>query len=246
MIKNLLNFFLRKIGLQIHGIGYLHKLSKTEFHKDAFAFQKQKAGNSSKIIFDVGANKGLVTKQYLELFDKAKIYAFEPIPEMIEIFNSLHEGNKNVKLFQKALSNELGTAIFNLNKSADTSSLLKSTKIGANSDAQCKTISTFKVETDTIDNFCRLEKIPYIDILKLDVQGAEFFILQGAKEMLKNKKIGIIYSEVYFKEQYVNQPLFFDISKLLISEGYMLQDIYNPYYNSSALLWADAIFIQNN
>ena len=45
---------------------------------------------------------------------------------------------------------------------------------------------------NTIDNFLNEEKISYIDFMKIDVQGAEYLVLDGAKESLLKKKIKVI------------------------------------------------------
>ena len=57
-----------------------------------------------------------------------------------------------------------------------------------------KDFKTYKVKTDTIDNFCRIKKIKYIDVLKIDVEGGEIDVLLGAKNILK--KTNLIQLEV--------------------------------------------------
>ncbi len=131
-----------------------------------------------------------------------------------EVFTNLHKDNLNVNLNKYALSNDIGSSILNINKSVDTNSFLKTKKIGANSDKSCVSVGQILIETNTIDNYCSINNIKEIDILKIDVQGSEIEVLKGALDMLKNGRIKLIYIETYFKQQYVNQPLFHDISKL--------------------------------
>ena len=88
--------------------------------------------------------------------------------------------------------------------------------------------------------------IDRIDILKMDIQGGEYEALKGLHKMLSQRKIDLIYSEVYFVEQYEGQPLFHDISLLLFQYGYQLQDIYNPIYGNGCIAWADVIFVKIN
>ena len=70
-----------------------------------------------------------------------------------------------------------------------------------------KQFKSFDVNSDTIDNFCKQEDIEFIDILKIDTEGSEIEVLQGAKNMLN--KTNIILVEVLderkkFKEKYEN------------------------------------------
>lgn len=239
-MKKLINNLLSPFNIEIHGKGYLKKISKGEFRTDAFKLQKELIPKA-QIIFDVGSNRGHVTKKYLNLYKNVMVYAFDPIEQFsIEYLKF----GINAKFHNLAFSDVEGIFTFNINKSLDTSSLLGSTKIGANSDEQCKTVNQIKVQTKTIDKFCSENKISKIDILKLDVQGAELAVLRGAKNLLKTKKIKLIYTEAYFKPQYITQPLFHEISGYLSDHGYYLADIINPYYNEKQLLWCDAIFVQ--
>ena len=102
-----------------------------------------------------------------------------------------------------------------------------------------------EIETNTIDNYCLENNIDLIDILKIDVQGSEIEVLKGASNMLKERRIKVVYTETYFQQQYVNQPLFHDISQFLYNHNFILQDIYDPYYSANSLLWCDSIFISN-
>lgn len=242
MKKKFINRYLGKFGVELHGKGYLQSLAKGDFKKDAFLVQKEKVGGDCKIIFDVGANRGDVTALYRQGFPEAEIFAFEPFPQSLEIFKGKHGKDNKIHAFQLALAAEEGEKILYVNHNVDTNSLLLSRDTGLSSDKQVKNVSELPVKTVTLDVFCRDKGIGYIDILKMDIQGGEWAALQGASGLLQNGKIGLIYSEVYFIEQYKDQPLFHDISKLLHSYGYGLQDIYSPIYGKDNIAWGDAIF----
>ena len=59
-----------------------------------------------------------------------------------------------------------------------------------------KDYEKIEVQTQTLDNFCRIKKIKRIDLLKIDTEGTEEKILLGAKKLLSRKKIDLIYTEV--------------------------------------------------
>ncbi|HXB06397.1 MAG TPA: FkbM family methyltransferase [Puia sp.] len=244
MKKQIINKYLGKFGVELHGKGYLQSLANGEFKKDAFAVQKEWAGHSNIVVFDVGANRGDVSAEYRQHFPSAEIFAFEPFPGSFEIFRSKHAGDARIHGFQLALAGEKGEKTLYVNESVDTNSLLPSKVTGLSSDKHVKNISSIPVETTTMDIFCGEKGIGKIDILKMDIQGGEWAALNGAANLLKNGNIGLIYSEVFFLEQYERQPLFHDISKLLHGYGYHLQDIYNPYYGKGSMAWSDAIFVR--
>lgn len=247
MLKNKINSIFKKFGFEIHGLGYLKKISKNSLENDAFEVQREILKDREvKVIFDVGASRGDVTQTYANLFPKAEIFAFEPFPEAANAFKERFDKIPAIHLHNLAISDKSGIATFHVNKSVDTSSLLASQKLGASSDKSCETVTTVQVKTENIETICSELNIAHIDILKMDVQGSELAILKGAKNTLGHGKISIIYSEVYFKPQYVGQPLFYDIATFLKSYGYELQDLYDPYYNASQILWADALFVKND
>ena len=242
-MKNKINSYLRRFNVEIHGVGYIQKLKNSVIKKSEWSKQLELLKSKADVIFDVGANRGDITLKYLNLFPKAKIHSFEPFPKSYEIFINRHKKNTNVQLNKYALSSSIGRANLNINKSVDTNSLLESKNIGATSDKSCTSIGQLEIETNTIDNYCIQHNINEIDILKIDVQGSEIEVLKGALNMLKKGNIKLIYTETYFKQQYVNQPLFHDISQLLYNHNFVLQDIYDPYFSKKNILWSDAIFI---
>ena len=245
-MKDLINKCLNIFGVEIHGAGYIQKIMRSDYKKNEWKTQQKLLGKKASVIFDVGANRGNTVSKYLSLFPSVKIHAFEPFPDIYKTLMNHHKNNTSVYLNKYALSSKVGRSTFYVNKSIDTNSLLKSKKIGASSDKNCISINEIVVNTNTIDNYCLENNIYEIDILKIDVQGSELEVLKGSLNMLKSSKIKIIYIETYFKQQYINQPLFHDISKLLYNYNFTLQDIYDPYFSKKNILWCDAIFINSN
>jgi len=239
MINNLLKPF----HAEIHGVGYLKKLHRAGNAPDAIEAQGKLLKNEARIIFDVGANRGNITRQYREKFPGAVIHAFEPYTPFHENFRQNNPDPENVHLTQVALAEKEGEMDFFLNASGDTNSLFEPISIGANSDKSCKNIGSKKIRTSTLEIYCREKGIPHIDILKMDTQGAELPILKGGEELLKQRRISLVYSEGYFKPQYKDQPLLYDVANYLRNFGYYLEGIYDPFYNDRFMLWCDAIFL---
>ena len=106
-----------------------------------------------------------------------------------------------------------------------------------------------EVETRRLDD---IQEITDCDLLKIDVQGGELKVLEGATKLLS--KVSVVMTEVEFAPVYKNQPLFSDIDSFLRGQGFFLLDLYNKGYASfeagvfgdihSRLMWADAVYIK--
>jgi len=106
----------------------------------------------------------------------------------------------------------------------------------------------------------RLDDIPEvrpIDLLKIDVQGAELEVFQNAPQTLTD--VCVIQTEVEFVPLYVGQPLFSDVDIYLRSQGFLLHTYYtlagrcfkplqaNNDLNAriNQILWTDAIYVRD-
>ena len=243
MRKNQINKIFRRFGFEVHGIGYMQSIKKSDFILDAYKVQHEIIGKNANVIFDIGANRGDTVLKYAELFPNATNYAFEPFPKSFLKLQENTKDNFRIKNFQLGISENSGETVFYSNFNEDTNSLLRSSEIGLSSDVQVKNLTSIIINTTTIDKFCNENNIESIDILKMDIQGGELLALKGAVNLLKQKKVKLIYIETYFRKQYLNQPLFHDVSLFLFEYGYHLQDIYAPIYGKGSLAWCDVIFM---
>ena len=244
--KKRINKFLKRFNVELHGISYLQSLKKGEFKNNEFDFFKRVFPSASITIFDVGANRGLKTTEFINLFPSASIYAFEPYLPLFEELEKRFQHNKKIHLYNIGISNEKGNSVFNVNTGLDTSSFLNSNKTGLNSDAQVQTIQELVLPLTTLDHVVSEEHIDRINILKMDIQGSELNALKGAEKLLIENKIDIIFTETYFIQQYIAQPLFYEIASFLLSYGYVLQDMYNPVYGKGKIAWCDVIFVRKD
>lgn len=245
MIQSIKNAIKKKV---YERYGYNLGLLKQKISHDFLAQQKLLDGLQVQTIIDAGANVGQTTLKYKKLFPHANIYAFEPFPES---FQKLHESYKFdtlIKTEELALSDEEGFELLQVNNSVCTNSLLKTEDTASISfhdvDNQIQTKKEIKIKTNTLDNYCAANKIENIDILKMDVQGGELKILVGAKNLLENENISVIFTEVEFTRIYKDQPLFFDICEYLNKSGYTLYNVYNLHSaKNGQLVCGDAIFV---
>jgi FkbM family methyltransferase len=207
-------------------------------------------GRPANVIIDAGASVGTVARTYRELFPNAKVICFEPISESIEILRSQFAHDDKISSHVCALGAENGIQELFINTSRETSSLLASDQSNLNDSYLpiLRPIERRQVKVCSLDSFCKNEQIERIDLLKMDVQGGELDILQGAKQLLAQQKIAVIYSEVFFVPMYQNQPLFGEMCAELAAHRYSFHYAYNFVFNgrSGRLFSADALFVSPN
>lgn len=203
-------------------------------------------GAQAGCVVDVGAHHGHSTLELLAVFPQARVHAFEPEGTnhaAAEINLAGHEGR--VVLHRAALSDRDGTATLQVNSHDGTHSLLE---IGAQRfwGAWAGKVGEAEVPTATLDSYAAAMGIGRIDLLKMDIQGAELAALRGAVGLLSRQAIGGVLLEVMFQPLYRDQPLFWDIGAFLASHGYGMYQLFEPQYhphNPNVLAWADVLFL---
>ena len=210
-----------------------------------FEIQKRLLGQKNElIIFDVGAYIGDIAVTYKKMFPQSTIHCFEPFPDSFQKLNNLCR-DESIKAHQIAFSNKKGKTTFHTNVDLSCNSLLPPTE----GEFKCYSAKSIKdgeiqVDTDTIDNFCVDAGISGIDILKLDVEGAEVKVLEGASKMLSHQVIKLIYSEVMFIPHYTGGCLFHELAAFLDKYGYTLLNFYHlRSAKNGQLRWGNAIFL---
>jgi len=186
-------------------------------------------------IFEIGACEGEDSVRYANLFPRATIYAFEPLPKNLErISATVAKYDKtNITVVPFALSNITGVSVFYVSSGAPegeqnnmdwdfgnkSSSLLPPDKhidIVKFIDFKNK----IEVETITLHEFCNKNCIGCIDFIHMDVQGAELMVLTGAKELIRSIKA--VWLEVSKVTLYKDQPLYDEVKEFMIENGFVL------------------------
>jgi FkbM family methyltransferase len=233
LLKQAMQSTLGQFGLQ---------LVKTN---DSFAMQARLTTMAEPVIFDIGAADGGVAKVYRELFPQAYIHCFEPFPQAFDGLKVQLGDAPRTFCVGQAVSSSVGTAGLNANASSATNSLLPTDARSAEywGDGILNTTTQVQVPTTTVDHYCSEANVARIDILKIDVQGGEWEVLQGAKGMLQGQRVGLIYTELIVCPTYVGQHPLHEYLAFFDAAGYRLVDFYSPVRRNGHLLQADAIFI---
>ncbi len=239
--------FIKKLVYNITGYelvkkSYLEKLSEP---RNAFQDLKKLFENHLELsIFDIGAFKGYTVSKFHSLFPESNIYGFEPHNESFKTLNQLAKNNSSIQAINLGVSDKYGTTTFYNNSFDQTSSILPSDTTNSFIDGLTLTKEEYTINTTTIDSFCKEQNIEQIDILKIDIQGAELLALKGAKETLSKQKVRTILLEVNFAPIYKKQATFTEITELLSEYKFRIYNIYNlNYLEDGSLAWCDVIFL---
>jgi FkbM family methyltransferase len=200
----------------------------------------------SPVIFDAGAYIGTTAIEYAKQFPNGLIYAFEPTLNTFEQLRNNCFNIKNINLFNIALSDKDGKVNFYVNEFSPTNSILD-TDSSANEywgENLIKTKKIVSVKSIRLDTFCHDVKVSKIDLLKLDVQGAEIRVLNGASNLIDDGLIKCIYAEVLFVPTYEHQTTYYEIGQYLSKSGYYLHSLYNLAYDDNRLKQADLLYLR--
>ena len=231
MIKKIIKNF-----VSIFGYNFIKKYDRSKYLDGLF---KNFIKNEKPIIFDVGAHKGETVDRFKSLFKSPKIYCFEPVESSYKTLVKKTKNDKLINVYNTAICKDNLSKKINIYKGTSHSSFnkailntkwikLRSRKINVLPDNYL--LETKFVKSQSLDNFCKKNKVSHIDILKIDTQGNEDNVLKGAKKLLKKKKIKLIQLEVILQDIYSKYLNIFDVEKYLIPNSYRLLGI-NKYGN---------------
>jgi FkbM family methyltransferase len=146
------------------------------------------------IVLDVGGEYGFEAKQFSELVgDSGKVYTFECFPSHIEHLRKMSEEYHNIQIIEEACWNEPTKLTFHIGNTVGSNTAVPDVK--GQFDQKLASNKTIEVKANTLDMqwkiYCNSEEI---DFLKMDIEGAEYEAIEGAKEVLLNTKKVVIAS----------------------------------------------------
>jgi FkbM family methyltransferase len=207
--------------------------------KNVLLYIKEKLKKTNQlVIFDVGANIGLYTILLNEVFSEhSNILSFEPSKKTYNKLriNTSHIINTNLYNFGFGNSNTFLTLYYNQEESG-----LASVYERRLDHFNIKMDLKEEIEIKAIDSFCEENNIVHINFLKLDVEGHELSVLNGATKMLNSHKIDFIQfefggcnidSRTYFQDFYYLLSKDFYIYRI-VKDGLHKIDNYKEMYEA--------------
>lgn len=140
-------------------------------------------------IFDIGANIGDVTLMLLERFPRATVFAFEPCSTTFQRLSERVAASPmgdRVRLFNHGFYNEEGSRTLHVTSHHGANSLLDITPEYREMNPQVVESSSESIKLVRMDDFVAQNAVGHIDLMKIDVEGAEYEVLAGGRRTLES------------------------------------------------------------
>ncbi len=194
------------------------------------------------LIFDLGGNEGQSVRQFQKSFRQPQIVSFEPARSSLEVLQKRFGADPSVRIVPCAVGETAGTGLLNIYERSEMNSLL-SLESGLKAvGAELDVLETEKVEIISLDDFTAQQGIAYIDLMKIDCQGAEMAILRGAARLLAERRVTCLSLEVIFGPLYRSQASLADYIGFLEPLGFRLTGFYKQVCRGHALFHCDVLF----
>lgn len=214
-----------------------------------FADQKFRDPDKVSVIFDVGSLHCLESIEFSKKYKNAHIFAFEANPDSYQVCLENTKDIDNITVINKAVNNYNGTCTFYPIDPEETvspwfdgnrgaSSLYKSN--GSYDHIERYVQKELEVSCTRLDTFCSENGIENIDLMWMDLQGAELIALESMGEELLST-VKVIHTELEMSPMYDGQCLFEDVNSFLKQ-----YDFYRAHGNTSVQFGTDFIFVNKS
>jgi FkbM family methyltransferase len=145
------------------------------------------------IFFDVGSNAGLFAIGAAKKIGGKGVFAFEPCSSTCELLkrNLLLNRLADVNVVQMALGDSVGEGVLQVNaRGRDGLNTL-----GQATHPDSQVVGQEDVRITTVDVFMKDHNVPRVDVLKVDIEGAELMLFRGARDLLERADAPLILYE---------------------------------------------------
>lgn len=125
-----------------------------------------------KMAFDVGGHVGLWSRVLAESF--ATVHAFEPVSELRACFEA-NVTHSNVMVHPHAISNTIG--VLWMRPTAENSG---NSHVSVDGPEGCEQVDAIR-----LDDFCEVFNIDRVDFIKIDTEGYEYNVIEGARKLIE-------------------------------------------------------------
>jgi len=221
--------------------------SASDLHTfNTFVNQKFKSSKNVEVIFDIGSCHCLESVEFAKKYKNSKVFAFEANPESYQVCLNNSKNYPSIEVINQAINDYDGSCKFypmDKDKTITTwedgnqgaSSLYRAN--GAYDHIEKYVQYEIEVPCTRIDSFCNKNNIDHIDIVWMDLQGAELKALQSMGSILDT--IQIIHTELEVNPMYEGQCLFSDVNQFLTQNGFDLE-----WGNTNVQFGTDFIFVR--
>lgn len=196
-------------------------------------------------ILDVGANIGQYALKMRDHGYQKKIISFEPLKSAFETLKAVSVKDKNWSINNFALGDSDSGSLINIAENSFSSSILNMLPEHLVSAPESKYIAQQEIEIKQLDSiYDRLCSPGSNVMLKIDTQGYEKNVIDGARESLT--KIKILQLEMSLIPLYEHELLYMDMILYLDQRGFQLYSLEPGHFDQKTgqLLQVDGVFVQ--
>ena len=169
-------------------------------------------------VIDVGFNEGEFTREVLRQRPASRILGFDPARKIQRFFAKVFGSEARVAFEPMALSHTDGEAQF-----YDSDSMSSSLAPGRNVQ-----VESYPVRVTKLDTYAQEHDIDVIELLKIDAEGYDLDVLEGASRLLDEQKIDIFLFE--YADGWINNRRFLkDAADYISTKPYKLYRLYNGF-----------------
>lgn len=174
------------------------------------------------VIVDAGCRWGPASS-WTALAPFVRLFGFDPDPAECALLDQQFSSMPGATFVPLALGKQSSTALLHVTEEPACSSLYPPDPVliaERPSLSITKQVGSQEVDLVALDEWAAAEGVREVDFIKLDVQGSELSVLQGAERMLTS--VAAVEVEVEFNPIYSGQPLFGDVDAFLRQHGFVL------------------------
>jgi len=199
-----------------------------------------------RTVIDVGANVGQFAVASARIFPDVTVHSFEPEPTSLDKLRLNVRNLGCVHIYPVALGKESGEIMFHVNSHSHSSSILSLGKVHRAAFPRARQIYDIKVAMSKLDQELAVVSLEAPVLLKLDVQGYELQVLEGASDTLR--KVDYVLLETSFRPMYEGERTFMTVVRAMEGNGFeFLRPIAwldDP--RNGEVLQMDALFARSN
>jgi FkbM family methyltransferase len=231
--KTFVPFHLILLKLSLKGLGFFNTADE-QLSGETIFLRKLLRQVEQPVVLDVGANVGTYSNRIRAFSPEASIYAFEPHPQTFKRLQDAARTHGYTAL-NMGCDHIAGLTTLYDDETKEGGTTHASLYRNALEQLHNKQVSSWDIQVTTLDQFFADQGIPKVHLLKIDTEGNELRVLEGAHQSIANQVIDVIQfefnqmnviSRVFFKDFHDIMPNY--TFYRLLPHGITLLDPYQP------------------